>query len=49
MRKICKELIEMDCLLAKDFKGKEIKEEQERQKRGGALIRGGAYKRDNTV
>ena len=49
MKKICKKIIEMDCLLAKNFKGKEIKEEQERQKRGAALIRGGAHNRDNTV
>ena len=42
-------IIEKDCFLAKTFIGKETKKDQERQKKGGALIRAGAHIRDNTV
>ena len=42
-------IIEKDCFLAKTFMKKEAKKDQERQKRGGALIRAGAHIRDNTV
>ena len=35
--------------LAKTVIGKKTKKDQERQKRGGALIRAGAHIRDNTV
>ena len=42
-------IIEKDSFLAKTFIEKETKKDQERQKKGGALIRAGAHIRDNTV
>ena len=42
-------IIKKDCFLAKTLTGRETKKDQERQKRGGALIRAGAHIRDNTV
>ena len=49
MQEIYKKIIEKDCFLAKTLIENETKKDQERQKRGGALIRGGAHIRDNTV
>ena len=42
-------IIKKDCFLAKTLTGRETKKDQERLKRGGALIRAGAHIRDNTV
>ena len=47
MQEIYKKIIEKDCFLAKTFIGKETKKDQERQKKGGGLIRAGAHIRDN--
>ena len=51
IRKICKKIIEMDCLLAKtlNLQGKKQKKNRKSIKGVGALIRAGAHNRDNTV
>ena len=49
MQKNMQKIIEQDCFSSKNLQGKETKEKEKRQKRGGALIRGGAHNRDNTV
>ena len=49
MKRVCNKIIKKDSFLAKKLIGKETKEEQERQKRGGALIRAVAHIRNITV
>ena len=50
MQKICKEIIENYCFIAKKTSRKRHQRRREKAKRGwGALIRAGAHIRDNTV
>ena len=49
MPKICKKIIENPFFSIKTLWGKKPKKKKKGRKRGGALIRGGAHIRDNTV